>query len=134
MVCLLRFACDANGFRGLAQSAFRVVSQFECCNINRMDDDDVKTTEEAIDELTRSISQIDETNWGPWKLDRNARSVYIEGQPVTYSLQIADLKGAFLIGSLQHIWQKTWADNECLGGLVRAAYAIQSANGDPLNS
>jgi len=99
-----------------------------------MDDDDIKTTEEALHEAMESILKIDETNWGPWKLDRDTRSVYMEVRPATYSLPVSELEiGAPLIDSIRQLCQKTWADNECLGGFVRAAFAIQSANGDPLH-
>lgn len=82
--------------------------------------------------LLEHYEQIDEANWGPWKLDRARRRVYID-QPKRYELDIADLRRQPLAATLWHLKHKEWADNECLGGLVRAAFAIGEAPGDLLN-
>lgn len=98
------------------------------------DDDEIGTARDALDELDRSARKIDESNWGPWKLDRSTKSVYMEGRPATYSLQISNILGdvAFYM-TFAHLSEKTWADNECLGGLVRAIFAIEEAFDDPLH-
>ena len=96
-----------------------------------MKDDDIMSTEEVLDELIKTMQRIDDTNWGPWKLDRLTRKVYIE-QPTRYSLSIDDLRSGNLALTLMLFAQKTWADNECLGGLVRVARSIADASADPV--
>lgn len=99
-----------------------------------MDEDGVKSLGEALDGLIESVQKIDETNWGPWKLDRTTRKVYI-AKPTAYDLSIdIDLAAGALVGTLHYMRQKTWVDNECLGGLARAAFAIREAVGDPFNT
>lgn len=91
----------------------------------------VKTTSEALDAALRNLDQIDESNWGPWKLDRQTRHIYIE-KPTAYDISVDDLIGDALLLTLRHMEEKTWLDNAGLGAVVRAAFAIMASPGDPL--
>ena len=91
-----------------------------------MEDDSV------FDEVIRDMERISETNWGPWKLHRDTRNVYME-TPTHYSLPIHQLSPTSIVLTLKHVSDKTWADNECLGGLFRAARSIWDASADPIS-
>ena len=90
----------------------------------------------VFDDMKKELNHVDETNWGPWKLDRATGKIYIEHTPqISYALSISDLRGSTaLFNSLRQVEGKAWANNECLGGLVRAAFAILRSPSDPLHS
>ena len=75
------------------------------------------------------LGRIDDTSWGPWRLDREALHIYRVGTP-EYCLDFNDLCSHLFVRTLREIEGKLWADNQSLGGLVRAAFAIRRALGE----
>jgi hypothetical protein len=100
--------------------------------IAAMDNLGITTMDESFDKLIEGMGKIDEANWGPWKLVRETRNICMQFPPATYHLPITDLQPSFLFATLRDLEKKTWADNDCLGGLVRASFALAAAKDDPL--
>ncbi|WP_263377237.1 hypothetical protein [Granulicella aggregans] len=99
-----------------------------------MDEHSISSLDEAFGKLIERMGKIDESNWGPWKLNRDTKRIYMEFPPATYHLPLSDLRPDVLFGTLRDLEVKTWADNDCLGGLVRAAFEIQRASDDPIHT
>ena len=72
------------------------------------------------------LGRVKQSDWGPWKLDRENTHVYRVGAPECH-LDLNDLSSHLLLRTLRELESQVWADNECLGGLMRASFAIRRA-------
>lgn len=99
--------------------------------IGAMAEHETTKVTDRVDEVIDRLNRIDESDWGPWKLNRVSRKLYVEA-PSYYALDLADIAAPSLLDTLRHMAHKTWMTNEYLGGLVRAALALENAPGDVL--
>ena len=93
----------------------------------------IRPLNELLAEAENSLYTINENGWGPWKLNRSIRGIYVEF-PYVYELHVAQISPEALMGTLKHMFEKPWVNNEYLGGLARAAFAITEAVRDPIHS
>lgn len=69
-------------------------------------------------ELSASVDVPRE--WGPWRLDAENLVLYLV-RPHRYEVDLGEcLSSARVLDKIIHISQKSWADDELVGGLIRA--------------